>query len=127
MEEDAFQHSSAPEVWQRTMHEFVEDLEGVDMIADDFLIAGFGVTADEVHKSLEDNERAFFEKCRLWNLKLNRAKVRPCQSSVKFMGHLLTSEGLKLDPEKIEAILQRPEPEDVTALRRFLGMVTYLS
>ena len=36
--------SSAPEVWQRTMHEFVEDLEGVEVIADDFLIAGFGST-----------------------------------------------------------------------------------
>ena len=31
--------SSAPEVWQRTMHQFVEDLEGVEVIADDFLIA----------------------------------------------------------------------------------------
>ena len=32
---------SAPEVWQRTMHEFVEDLEGVEVI-DDFMNAGFG-------------------------------------------------------------------------------------
>ena len=31
------------------------------------------------------------------------------------------------DPEKIQAILQMPEPEDVTALKRFLGMVTYLA
>ena len=31
--------SSAPEVWQHTMHEFVQDLEGVEVIADDFLIA----------------------------------------------------------------------------------------
>ena len=40
--------SSAPEVWKSTMHEFVEDLEGVEMIADDFLIAGFGNTGHEV-------------------------------------------------------------------------------
>ena len=118
---------SAPEIWQRTMHEFVEDLEGVEVIADDFLIAGFGTTDDEVNLSLESNERAFLEKCRQWNLKLNRAKVRRHQSSVKFMGHLLTSEGLKPDPDKIQAILQLPEPEDRPALKRFLGMVTYLS
>ena len=47
--------------------------------------------------------------------------------SVQFMGHILTSKGLKPDPEKIKAILQMPEPEDITALKRFLGMVTYLS
>ena len=56
---------SAPEVWQRTMHEFVEDLEGVEVIADDFLIAGFGSTDREVNQSLERNERAFLDKCRL--------------------------------------------------------------
>ena len=118
---------SAPEIWQRTMHEFVEDLEGVEVIADDFLIAGFGTTDDEVNLCLESNECAFLEKCRQWNLKLNRAKVRRHESSVKFMGHLLTSEGLKPDPDKIQAILQLPEPEDRPALKRFLGMVTYLS
>ena len=53
--------SSAPEVWQR-VHEFVEDLDGVEVITDYFLIAGSGKTEDEVLRSLEANERAFFEK-----------------------------------------------------------------
>lgn len=43
------------------MHEFVEDLEGVEVIADDFLIAGFGNTDHEVNQSLERNEQAFLE------------------------------------------------------------------
>ena len=43
------------------------------------------------------------------------------------MVHLLTSQGLIPDPKKIQAILQMPELEDVTALKRFLGMVTYLA
>ena len=57
--------SSAPEVWQRTMHEFVQDLEGVEVIADDFLITGFGSIDREVNQSVKRNERAFLEKCRL--------------------------------------------------------------
>ena len=118
--------SSAPEVWQRTMNEFVEYLDGVEVIADDFLIAGFGKTEDEVLRSLEANERAFSEKCRMWNLKLNRRKVKRCQSSVRFMGHLLTSDGLKAIPEKIQAIIEMSEPGDITALKRFLGMVNYM-
>ena len=41
------------------------------------------------------------------------------------MGHLPTPEGLKPYLEKIQAILEMSELEDVTALRQFLGMVTY--
>ena len=119
--------SSAPEVWQRRMHEFVEDLEGVEVIADDFLIAGFGETDAEVNSGLEKNERAFFKKCREWNLKLNKLKLKGAQTKVRFMGHLLTPNGLKVDPAKVEAILDMPPPTDVKCLKRFLGMVNYLA
>ena len=123
--------SSAPEIWQRRMHEFVEDLEGVEVIADDFLIAGFGETDAEVNLSLEKNERAFFKKCREWNLKLNKLKLKRAQTEVRFMGHLLAPDGLKADPAKVEAILDMPPPTDVKGLKRFLerflGMVNYLA
>ena len=109
------------------MHEFVEGLQGVEVIADDFVIAGFGDTTEEAYKSLEQNERSFFTRCREWNLKLNKLKVSRAQTNVPFMGHLLTPEGLKPDPRKIEAIVAMPEPEDATALKHFLGMVNYLS
>ena len=67
---------SATEVWQQSMHEFVEDLEGVEVMADDFLIAGFGESDDEIHTSLKRHEHAFFQKCREWNLKLNKDKMK---------------------------------------------------
>ena len=71
-----FGMNSVPEVWQCTMHKFLEKLEGVEVIADNFLTAGFGATNDEVDHSLERNERTFLDKCYLQNLKLNRAKVK---------------------------------------------------
>ena len=58
----SFGISSAPDVWQRRMHELVEDLEGVEVIADNFLITGFGETDVEINASLEKSERAFLQR-----------------------------------------------------------------
>lgn len=44
-----------------------------------------------------------------------------------YIGHLLTSEGLKVDPEKVQAINEMPRPTDVKGVQRILGMVNYLS
>ena len=48
-------------------------------------------------------------------------------SQVPFIGHLLTNEGLKPDPQKVEAICNMPKPEDVQAVQRFVNTVKYLS
>ena len=40
---------------------------------------------------------------------------------------MLTSEGLKPDPRKVEAICNVPRPEDVQAVQRFVNTVKYLS
>ena len=39
--------SSAPEVFQRRMHELAEDLEGVEVVADDFVVVGFGESQEQ--------------------------------------------------------------------------------
>lgn len=109
------------------MHEFIEGLQDVEVIADDFIIAGFSDTKEDAHKSLEQNERSFFTRCREWNLKRNHNKLKREQTNVVFMGHQLTPEGLKPDPAKVEAITAMPEPGNVTALKHYLGMVNYLS
>jgi len=57
--------------------------------------------------------RAFLERCRERNLKLNKKKARLRQQEVPFIGHILTPEGLKPDPLKIEAIVGMPDATDV--------------
>ena len=44
-----------------------------------------------------------------------------------YMGHVFSSDGLKPDPGKVRAIQHMPEPEDAPAVRRFIGMATYLA
>ena len=43
------------------------------------------------------------------------------------MGHVLSADGVKPDPLKVEAIKAMPPPGDREELQRFLGVVTYLS
>ena len=44
-----------------------------------------------------------------------------------YMGHLVTADGLRPDPEKIEAVHNMPKPDNVKAVRRFCGFVNYLA
>jgi len=46
---------------------------------------------------------------------------------ITFMGHQITADGLHSDPEKVRAIAEMPPPTNVEELRRYLGMVNYLS
>ena len=67
------------------------------------------------------------ERCRENNLKLNKDKLKFRRKEVRFVGHLLTSKGVRADPDKVKAVQEMPVPTDVSAVRRFVGFVTYLS
>ena len=55
-------------------------------------------------------------------------EIESCRSETAPVKHEIHGSAAHLSgPEKIQAILQMPEPKDVTALKRFLGMVTYLA
>ena len=43
------------------MHESIEGLQGVEVIADDFLVCGFGGTIDEAVKDHDQNLTAFLQ------------------------------------------------------------------
>ena len=60
--------------------------------------------------------------------KLNlESKLELKAKEVPFHGHLLTTEGLKPDPEKVRAIVEMPRPEGRDDILRLNGMVNYLS
>ena len=116
--------SSAPEVWQYRMN---QGLAGVEVIADDFLICGFGNTTEEAVANHDVNLQNFLIRARERGLKLNPDKVKLRHSSVPFIGHVLTDKGLAPDPSKTAVIAKMPTPTNVKALQEFLGMVQYLA
>jgi transposase InsO family protein len=56
---------------------------------------------------------------------VNFEKSQWCQNQVKFLGHILTSDGLKTDPEKRKAIQDFPKPRNTKHLRAFIGSCNY--
>ena len=44
---------------------------------------------------------------------------------ISFLGHVITGDGIAVDPEKIEAILSWKSPRNVTEVKSFLGLVGY--
>ncbi|KAG1933981.1 retrotransposable element [Pimephales promelas] len=119
--------SPAPEVFQPRLTQALEGLPGIRIIADDILICGEGDNDETAEKDHDEKLRQLLERCRKRNIKLNFNKLKLKQKEVPYIGHRLTSEGLKIDPEKVRAIVEMPRPADVKGLQRLLGMVNYLS
>ena len=119
--------STAPEEYQRRQDQVVEGLKGVHSIVDDILVYGEGDTDEEAIADHDEKLKKLLLRCRERGLKLNKHKLRLRQKEVRFIGHLITADGLKPDPEKVRAVEQMPEPTDVAGVRRFIGFVNYLS
>ena len=59
-------------------------------------------------------------------MKLNENKCQFRKNSIVILGHIIPSEGIKVDPSKTDAITKMSVPQYLTELQRFLGMVNYL-
>ena len=97
------------------------------MVADDFVVVGFGDTEEEALQDHDRNLVAFLQWCQARNIKLNERKLKLSMKEVPFIGHRLTPEGLCVDPSKVKAILDMPPPSDVAAVQHLLGLKQYLS
>ncbi|XP_052396170.1 uncharacterized protein K02A2.6-like [Carassius gibelio] len=119
--------SPAPEVFQRKLNQALEGLRGIYVIADDILITGEGETLEQANQDHDNKLRRLLNRCREKNIKLNAEKFQLRKSEVPYIGHLLTADGLRVDPEKARAVRDMPRPVDVKGVQRLLGMVNYLS
>jgi hypothetical protein len=66
-----------------------------------------------------------FRTLRKANLKLNSKKSQFATDHCRYLGHIITAEGCKPDPDRLSAIATYPMCKDVTELRRFLGICNY--
>ena len=109
--------TSAPEHFQKRMSSILAGLDGVVCLIDDILV--FGRSQSE-----HDNRLQYtLERIQNSGVTLNYEKCVFSQNSVKFLGQIVDQNGIKPDPEKVNAIACMAEPTNVSEIRRFLGMV----
>lgn len=107
--------------FQFTMYQILGDLvgNGVEVYIDDVIIAHndfkrFLWLHDQVFKRLSEARlRLKFEKCDFG------------VDELKYLGHVITKDGMRLDEDRKQALVEMPFPRDVSAMRSFLGMANY--
>ena len=117
----------APEILQKPLFNSVSDLEGVINKADDLLVIGKGKTMEEATVDHELKLRKLLQRFRDRGMRLNAGKLNLRQTSISFLGHMITSDGLLPDPEKVEAIKEMACSTDVKGVQRLGGFVNYLA
>ena len=105
------------ELMNRVFKEFLDTF--VIVFIDDILVYSKSEADHEIHlrKVLTilraQQLYAKFSKCEFW------------LSEVAFLGHVVSSKGITVDPAKIEAVMRWPQPTTVTEVRSFLGLAGY--
>ena len=108
------------DVFQERLDRVLRLVPGVLGIADDIVIHS---ATENTH---DGTVLVLCKTVRLNNLSLNSKKMQFKSTECKFFRHRLIPDGIKVDPKKIEAIVQMDPPQNVASLKSFNGMVNYL-
>lgn len=113
--------TNAPATFQGVMNEIFRDYIGrfVFVFFDDILI--YSTDMNEHLKHLE----LVFQRLRDNHLYVKRSKCAFAQSKIEYLGHVISSQGVAADENKIIAMQQWPSPKNLKSLRGFLGLTGY--
>ena len=103
------------------MENLLQGIPHISIYLDDILITGI---SEADHLSTLDKVLTRLEAA---GLHLKKNKCEFLLSSVEYLGHKITADGLQPTEEKVRAIKEAPPPTNVSQLRSFLGLVNYYS
>ena len=66
-----------------------------------------------------------FQRLNEFGISINVSKYEFGKHQIMFLGHLISHDGIKPLPDKVEAIQKYPLPNNVKQLRHFLGMIQF--
>jgi hypothetical protein len=91
----------------------------------------FHLSDDVTMSSQSDDEhlrhlKRVFEKCRKLGISLNPKKSLFGLEEGKILGHIISKDGIKIDPSKIKAIQKLEHPRNIKELKSFIGKINFL-
>lgn len=101
------------------MQNILGDLPFVKIYIDDFSIASSNESGHFEHI------KAVFDRLAEYDLKINPEKCVFFATQIKILGFIIDQEGMKMDPEKVEAIVNRKEPTNLKELQSWLGCTNF--
>lgn len=112
---------NAPATFERLMEKVLHGLISkiCFVYLDDVII--YGKDFDEMMENLEQ----VFLRIRTANLKINPKKCAFLKQKVKYLGYVISAEGIATDPEKVSAVATWPCPKSKKQVRSFLGFCSY--
>ena len=66
-----------------------------------------------------------FDRLKQFNLKIKPKKCQFFNTSVLFLGHILSADGISANPEKVEKVKTWPVPKNIKEVQSFLGLTSY--
>lgn len=113
--------TNAPSTFQRLMERCMGDLNRREVLVfiDDLIVFS---------DTLEQHESRLIQvlnRLKEFGLKLSSEKCKFFQTSVKYLGHVVSQHGVETDLQKIEALKTWPVPKNLKELRTFLGFSGY--
>ena len=113
--------TNAPATFQRLMQRILGDLhlQGVVCYLDDLVI--YSKTIEEHIELLSE----VFKRLREANLKVAPNKTHLLRDSIDCLGHVVSKDGISVDPKKTAAVRNWPVPHNVKTLMQFLGFSNF--
>ena len=112
--------SQAPACFQLLINKVLMDCGHFAMgYLDDIII--YSKTEEEHLKHIEQ----IFRRLEHFGLKMKREKCSFFKQHIQYLGHIISEEGFKPLPEKLESIRKMPAPRNAKEVKQFLGLIGY--
>jgi hypothetical protein len=106
------------DVFQSKIYDLLGDLEGVKAYIDNILCIGKGSFDNHLEQL-----REILLQCKKAGLKLNAEKCRFGVTEIKYLGYIISTDGIKPDAKKVQGILDLEKPKNAKEMKSLIGMV----
>lgn len=112
--------SDSQDLFEEEVEKHFGNIENIIICHDDMIVAG---------TNKEEHDRAIaqiIQKAREIGAKFNKEKLQYCEKQVKFMGQVISEQGMQVDPDRVKSLRKLKCPQNKIELQRIIGSFNYM-